>query len=330
MADEKQLTVAELLARNSKERAGADSEGGSRRRRRRSLEDGGVSVAELTGNLEKVKATPAESKHSNVSIDETAPVIPAPKQEQDEKQAADAKAKGTDKVAGEVAEEKAADKSADKASQPSTDDTRVIKRVTDKPEAKQDAKDAKPAQAASQAVPASAQKAAAKDSQKAEQKGVEKKPDAKSDSAKAEAAKADFKDDSKAPKAAAATTAAAGTTAAGAGAAMGDSVPVKAQEKDLLETESDADYEEDDEKLNPFSVLLLALVGIVLGAIVFKGFEILWDSFSRSIVAILAVAVTALMVALVHVLRTNRDGASMALAAFVGLVLTFGPLLIVM
>lgn len=287
MADEKQLTVAELLARNSKERAGADSEGGSRRRRRRSLEDGGVSVAELTGNLEKVKATPAESKHSNVSIDETAPVIPAPKQEQDEKQAADAKAKGTDKVAGEVAEEKAADKSADKASQPSTDDTRVIKRVTDKPEAKQDAEDAKPAQA-------------------------------------------DFKDDSKAPKAAAATTAAAGTTAAGAGAAMGDSVPVKAQEKDLLETESDADYEEDDEKLNPFSVLLLALVGIVLGAIVFKGFEILWDSFSRSIVAILAVAVTALMVALVHVLRTNRDGASMALAAFVGLVLTFGPLLIVM
>lgn len=286
MADEKQLTVAELLARNSKGRAGADSEGGSRRRRR-SLEDGGVSVAELTGNLEKVKATPAESKHSNVSIDETAPVIPAPKQEQDEKQAADAKAKGTDKVAGEVAEEKAADESADKASQPSTDDTRVIKRVTDKPEAKQDAEDAKPAQA-------------------------------------------DFKDDSKAPKAAAATTAAAGTTAAGAGAAMGDSVPVKAQEKDLLETESDADYEEDDEKLNPFSVLLLALVGIVLGAIVFKGFEILWDSFSRSIVAILAVAVTALMVALVHVLRTNRDGASMALAAFVGLVLTFGPLLIVM
>lgn len=263
MADEKQLTVAELLARNSKERAGADSEGGSRRRRRRSLEDGGVSVAELTGNLEKVKATPAESRHSNVSIDETAPVIPAPKQEQDEKQAAD------------------------KASQPSTDDTRVIKRVTDKPEAKQDAEDAKPAQA-------------------------------------------DSKDDSKAPKAAAATTAAAGTTAAGAGAEMGNSVPVKAQEKDLLETESDADYEEDDEKLNPFSVLLLALVGIVLGAIVFKGFEILWDSFSRSIVAILAVAVTALMVALVHVLRTNRDGASMALAAFVGLVLTFGPLLIVM
>ncbi len=43
-----------------------------------------------------------------------------------------------------------------------------------------------------------------------------------------------------------------------------------------------------------------------------------------------AIAVTALMAALVHVLRTNRDGISMTLAAIVGLVLTFGPLLIVM
>ena len=78
MADKKQLTVAELLARNAKDRPGEEK---SPRRRRRSLDEGGISVAELTGNLEKVKATPAEAKHSNVSIDETAPVIPAPKKE---------------------------------------------------------------------------------------------------------------------------------------------------------------------------------------------------------------------------------------------------------
>ena len=114
------------------------------------------------------------------------------------------------------------------------------------------------------------------------------------------------------------------------------SVSVKASEKELDKkdqtdvVETEEDFEEEDEKLNPFSVLLLALIGIVLGAVVFKGFEILWDSFSRSVVAILAIAVTALMAALVHVLRTNRDGISMTLAAFVGLVLTFGPLLIVM
>lgn len=64
MADEKQLTVAELLERNKKA-------GGSERkpRRRRSLEDGGISVAELTGSFKAVPAAPAQSKHAT-PIDE--------------------------------------------------------------------------------------------------------------------------------------------------------------------------------------------------------------------------------------------------------------------
>ncbi|EGT5594171.1 MULTISPECIES: hypothetical protein [Corynebacterium] len=294
MADEKQLTVAELLARNAKEHAGAESEGGSRRRRRRrSLEDGGVSVAELTGNLEKVTATPAQSKHSSVSIDETAPVIPAPKQEEDSKKA---EAPESDKVK---------DAKTESAFQPSTEDTRVIKRVEEK-------------SAPQQSAPAVADKS-----------GVAKSGVAKSDAVKgdkAEAKLAEKESDAKLDDALTPPT--DGATEA--------SVSVKASEKELDKkdqtdvVETEEDFEEEDEKLNPFSVLLLALIGIVLGAVVFKGFEILWDSFSRSVVAILAIAVTALMVALVHVLRTNRDGISMTLAAFVGLVLTFGPLLIVM
>lgn len=280
MADEKQLTVAELLARNAKERAGAESEGGSRRRRRRSLEDGGVSVAELTGNLKKVTTTPAQSKHSSVSIDETAPVIPAPKQEEDSKNSKDTKTES--------------------AFQPSAEDTHIIKRVDEKSAPKQSAP-AGAGVAKSDAVKGDK-------TDKAESKLAEKESDAKLDDAL--------------------TPAADGAT--------GASVPVKASEKELDKkdqtdvVETEEDFEEEDEKLNPFSVLLLALIGIVLGAVVFKGFEILWDSFSRSVVAILAIAVTALMAALVHVLRTNRDGISMTLAVFVGLVLTFGPLLIVM
>ncbi|HAT1276345.1 TPA: cytochrome d ubiquinol oxidase subunit II [Corynebacterium striatum] len=294
MADEKQLTVAELLARNAKEHAGAESEGGSRRRRRRrSLEDGGVSVAELTGNLEKVTATPAQSKHSSVSIDETAPVIPAPKQEEDSKKA---EAPKSDKVT---------DAKTESAFQPSTEDTHVIKRVEEK-------------SAPQQSAPAVADKS-----------GVAKSGVAKGDAVKgdkAEAKLAEKESDAKLDDALTPPT--DGATEA--------SVSVKASEKELDKkdqtdvVETEEDFEEEDEKLNPFSVLLLALIGIVLGAVVFKGFEILWDSFSRSVVAILAIAVTALMVALVHVLRTNRDGISMTLAAFVGLVLTFGPLLIVM
>ncbi|HAT1213051.1 hypothetical protein [Corynebacterium striatum] len=299
MADEKQLTVAELLARNAKEHAGAESEGGSRRRRRRrSLEDGGVSVAELTGNLEKVTATPAQSKHSSVSIDETAPVIPAPKQEEDSKKA---EAPESDKVK---------DAKTESAFQPSTEDTRVIKRVDEK-------------SAPQQSAPAVADKSGVAKSGVA--KGGVAKGDAEKED-KAEAKLAEKESDAKLDDAL--TPATDGATDAG--------VPVKASEKELDKkdqadvVETEEDFEEEDEKLNPFSVLLLALIGIVLGAVVFKGFEILWDSFSRSVVAILAIAVTALMVALVHVLRTNRDGISMTLAAFVGLVLTFGPLLIVM
>ncbi|HAT1244041.1 hypothetical protein ACL1FZ_11725 [Corynebacterium striatum] len=311
MADEKQLTVAELLARNAKEHAGAESEGGSRRRRRRrSLEDGGVSVAELTGNLEKVTATPAQSKHSSVSIDETAPVIPAPKQEEDSKKA---EAPESDKVK---------DAKTESAFQPSTEDTHVIKRVDEKSAPKQSA-------AAGAGVAAAAAGAGATAKSDAAESGVAKGGVAKGDAEKedkAEATLAEKESDAKLDDALTPPT--DGATEA--------SVSVKASEKELDKkdqtdvVETEEDFEEEDEKLNPFSVLLLALIGIVLGAVVFKGFEILWDSFSRSVVAILAIAVTALMVALVHVLRTNRDGISMTLAAFVGLVLTFGPLLIVM
>lgn len=311
MADEKQLTVAELLARNAKEHAGAESEGGSRRRRRRrSLEDGGVSVAELTGNLEKVTATPAQSKHSSVSIDETAPVIPAPKQEEDSKKA---EAPESDKVK---------DAKTESAFQPSTEDTHVIKRVEEKSAPQQSA-----AAGAGVAAAAAGTGAAAKSD--AAESGVAKGGVAKGDAEKedkAEATLAEKESDAKLDDALTPPT--DGATEA--------SVSVKASEKELDKkdqtdvVETEEDFEEEDEKLNPFSVLLLALIGIVLGAVVFKGFEILWDSFSRSVVAILAIAVTALMVALVHVLRTNRDGISMTLAAFVGLVLTFGPLLIVM
>ncbi|MFS0469095.1 tripartite tricarboxylate transporter TctB family protein, partial [Corynebacterium striatum] len=279
MADEKQLTVAELLARNAKEHAGAESEGGSRRRRRRrSLEDGGVSVAELTGNLEKVTATPAQSKHSSVSIDETAPVIPAPKQEEDSKKA---EAPESDKVK---------DAKTESAFQPSTEDTHVIKRVDEKSAPKQSA-------AAGAGVAAAAAGAGAAAKSDAAESGVAKGGVAKGDAEKedkAEATLAEKESDAKLDDALTPPT--DGATEA--------SVSVKASEKELDKkdqtdvVETEEDFEEEDEKLNPFSVLLLALIGIVLGAVVFKGFEILWDSFSRSVVAILAIAVTALMVAL--------------------------------
>ena len=265
MADEKQLTVAELMARNAKNRPDGAT---SSRRRRRSLEEGGVSVAELTGNLEKVKATPAEAKHSSVSIDETAPVIPAPKKEEDkqpETKQAESKQPAAAQGAAVRVEKPKADTEADaeeKRHQPSTEDTHVIQRVKDEPE-KAEAKDTKV------------------------------------------------------------------TTEEPVAPAVPAEPAEPAQDAELEEYDDEEDYEEE-EKLNPFAVVLLALVGIVLGAVVFKGFEVLWENFSRIVVLILAVVVTGVIVGIVHALRTNRDGLSMFLAAIAGLVLTFGPLLAVM
>lgn len=301
MAEEKQLTVAELLARNKQERTGGDKP----RRRRRSLEEGGVSVAELTGSLKKVEATPAQAKHSNVDIDETAPVIPAPKPE-----AAQSDAAQSD---------------------------------TAQPEA------AKPAPAQSEAERIEALKKAefAKKAEEAKKKAAEKK-EAEKKATEDKAAASSIDEAPLDPKAEEDRRILAEKRERDAVKAVstpstGDTTVIKKVEdepetqlEDAATTEIDrvddadpAEYEdaEDDGKLNPVSIILLALVGIVLGAVVYKGFEILWANFNKGLVAALAVAVTAAMAGVVHALRTDRDKAAIVLSIIVGLVLTFGALL---
>ncbi|WP_257181214.1 hypothetical protein [Corynebacterium cystitidis] len=117
--NDKQLTVAELLAR-----AGKDNPDGSerpRRRRRRSLEEGGISVAELTGSFRKVEARPEEAKHSSVPID-----APEPAQK-DESAQKDDSAQKVEPVEPEPENSQA----------PKSDETAVIEKVDDEPAAKQ-------------------------------------------------------------------------------------------------------------------------------------------------------------------------------------------------
>ena len=350
MADQNKLTVAELLARNNKARGEKESKKDNRsRRHRRSLDEGGISVAELTGNLKKVKASPAEAKHTSVSIDEDAPVIRSPKSAEQagadsaKKPAADpaakpaakraaqpaAKAAQTTKPAAKPTTKTAAASSATpaaqkpaatgaaqdaaKKNQPSADDTAVIQRV-DK------AGEAKPAAAKSAADTPAAKKPAA-DKARAEKQGTAKPAAEKP------------KDDKRA-KAAGAGAAAAGAGAAAAAVPTSKKAGVaKSAEEtgNLPKVEDNEDWvEEEHEKLNPVSILLMIVAGILLAIVIFKGFEILWDNFPRLVVAVLALCVTAIMVGVTHALRTARDGFSMFLAGFTGLVLTFGPLLLVM
>jgi len=352
MADKNQLTVAELLARNKKARGEKDGKDEKRsRRHRRSLEEGGISVAELTGNLKKVKAAPVEAKHTSVSIDEDAPVIRAPKPEEkaDSASAKKPAAKPAEKAAEKAAEKpvakpadkpaqpaaaKAAEKPAAKAAQPaakdaakknqpSADDTAVIQRVDKKKADEAEAAAARPAAGKAATGKATADKPAAE--KPAADKAAAEKP-------AAEKERAEKGSKAKGAAAGAGAAAAGGATAAAVPASKKAGVAKNAEETgNLPKVEDDEDWvEEEHEKLNPVSILLMIVAGILLAIVIFKGFEILWDSFPRLVVAVLAVCVTAIMVGVTHALRTARDGFSMFLAGFTGLILTFGPLLLVM
>ena len=340
MADQNKLTVAELLARNNKARGEKESKKDNRsRRHRRSLDEGGISVAELTGNLKKVKASPAEAKHTSVSIDEDAPVIRSPKS------AEQAGADSAKKPAADPAAKPAAKRAAQPAAK-AAQTTKPAARPTTKTAAASSATPAAQKPAATGAAPDAAKKNQPSADDTAVIQRVDKAGDAKPAAAKpaadtpaakkpaAEKARAEKPKDDKRAKAAGAGAAAAGAGAAAAAvpASKKAGVAKSAEETgNLPKVEDNEDWvEEKHEKLNPVSILLMIVAGILLAIVIFKGFEILWDNFPRLVVAVLALCVTAIMVGVTHALRTARDGFSMFLAGFTGLILTFGPLLLVM
>ncbi|ECQ5354071.1 tripartite tricarboxylate transporter TctB family protein, partial [Campylobacter jejuni] len=318
------------------------------------LDEGGISVAELTGNLKKVKASPAEAKHTSVSIDEDAPVIRSPKSAEqagaEKAVAGKAGADSTKKPAADPAAKPAAKRAAQPAAK-AAQTTKPAARPTTKTAAASSATPAAAAPAAQKpAATGAAQDAAKKNQPSADDTAViqrvDKAGDAKPAAAKpaadtpaakkpaAEKARAEKPKDDKRAKAAGAGAAAAGAGAAAAAvpASKKAGVAKSAEETgNLPKVEDNEDWvEEKHEKLNPVSILLMIVAGILLAIVIFKGFEILWDNFPRLVVAVLALCVTAIMVGVTHALRTARDGFSMFLAGFTGLVLTFGPLLLVM
>ena len=72
-----------------------------------------------------------------------------------------------------------------------------------------------------------------------------------------------------------------------------------------------------------------ALAAIVVGVGVFFGFSLLWANAPGILVLVLAIAVTLVMVGLVHALLRHSDKLLMVLAFVVGLVLTLGPRFII-
>ena len=132
MSEEGKLSVADLLARQ-----GGEQTTSRPRRRRRSLEEGGVSVAELTGNLPVVDSVPEQPRHTSVPLDaELEEALQAQPEDADKADKADKPVKT------EKADEAAA--KPDKPT-PAADETKVIPKVKDQPEAKFAAEPADPA-----------------------------------------------------------------------------------------------------------------------------------------------------------------------------------------
>lgn len=324
MAD-KQLTVAELLARAEKE----NPSGARRPRRRRSLEDGGVSVAELTDSFKKVEAKPAEVKHSSVPIDapsdtpkktptqapkpEPTPAAPKPEPKTEPKPVSKVAPKPVQK-----AETKVAPKPADKPAQAESVKLRPA---------------AKPAEQA----PKPAEKPAAAPVSKPVSKPVDKPAPAPAASTTTKVQPAS--DDTTVLRKIEGETEGKAEPVVKQELAQSDDTgeirtvdaPEPQPREDSLdapEAEYDTDYEVEEASVNPILLVLLVFFGVLLGVLGFLAFKWLWANTMAIVAVLVGVAAVAAVVAAVGAMAGSRDKVTMIIAGLAAAVVAFGPALL--
>ena len=370
------LTVAELMARNGRKSAdGADES--SRRRRRRNLETGGVSVAELTGSIPVVTQKDVdEQKVADAAAQAPAARKPAPRVS---RRAAEKPGEVTTQMTP-VKDAPAAAQKPPVAAETRNAETRNaetkstgFKRATTASSGTKpvDAKPAETKPVANKPVenkPAAdksrtpAQPVSHEDARKAEAQliGGDNTAATSNTAAKPAAEKPSaFKPATEKPAANKpfAKAAAVPASTAAASSAKGAPTPVKEKEvasnlkKDPAATRTERtpvpakkddefaaleaaldedeviDYE--DNTISWPAMIGQALLAIAAGVGIFFGFSLLWSNLPSIVVLVLALAVTLLLVGLVHALLRHNDKLLMLLAFVVGLILTFGPRLVI-
>ena len=350
--DSQAISVAELLARNG-QRVGAGGGG----RRRRGVK-GGISVAELTGEFQAVRAATPETPDAETP-DTQAPDTQAPEATTPETKAPAAEAPVDDAPAPET---------------PAVESTAVAepkkKPESEKPESS-DGKGAKDSKDANATVAFSSADAVAarKDADAADKADENTDAAGKDAAAKAEetptlisrAVEADDHraDDRKADDhkfdsgwRSAATTVLepvpaqplahsvdpeprllSGQSVAGDLLRRNDAAAPAQADAGAADTDLDDDSPADPEDLpeeasaaKQWAVLLgQGAVAVVAGALMFKGFEKLWDMLPM-VALILAVLVIVGLVAMVRILRRTDDIASLVIAVVAGVFVTLGPL----
>lgn len=295
------------------------------------------SGAATFGDVELKQDADAQAKRT---AEKKAEPKPEPKTEQKNEQKAERRTSPTDirKTTGVVPEPGAAKKAA--AAQPSDRETApqggkavAASKVENKPTGSAAKTDDK---TAAQAPEKDARAVAAAD--KAGKAGTAEKADSAKKTAKSQKSE-------KVSKAAAATAGA--TTAATAATASAESTKTadradradkasaydadKPEEFHELESTLGEDevLEYEDDRISWPAMIGQALAAIVVGVGVFFGFSLLWANAPGILVLVLAIAVTLVMVGLVHALLRHSDKLLMVLAFVVGLVLTLGPRFII-
>jgi len=320
MAD-KQLTVAELLARAEKE----NPSGARRPRRRRSLEDGGVSVAELTDSFKKVEAKPAEVKHSSVPIDapsDTPKKTPtqAPKPEPT--------------PAAPKPEPKPVSKVAPKPVQKA--ETKVAPKPADKPAQAESVK-LRPAAKPAEQAPKPAEKPAAAPVSKPVSKPVDKPAPAPAASTTTKVQPAS--DDTTVLRKIEGETEGKAEPVVKQELAQSDDTgeirtvdaPEPQPREDSLdapEAEYDTDYEIEEASVNPILLVLLVFFGVLLGVLGFLAFKWLWANTMAIVAGLVGVAAVAAVVAAVGAMAGGRDKVTMIIAGLAAAVVAFGPALL--
>lgn len=304
------LTVAELMARNAKDGARR----ADRPRRRRNLDDGGVSVSELTGSIpvvndedldaagdgsdstaraDRADAAPVADEHPHrggheLEDDPAGDVTEEKVDEVDEVDVVDGEVVD-EELHDEPVEEPVEEPAAEPAAEPargglfSAGETTVIPRVDP-----------------------SAGDVAEEPAEDSAEDSVENSTD--------EVAQDDEHVDESVDES--------------AGEAAVAPEPAHEPAAEAEEHDPDKIVEYEDDAISWPALLGQTAIALVVGVVIFFGFTLLWDKLPTALVLAMAGVVTLVCVGVVHALLRHRHTLVLILAFIVGLVITLGPRLI--
>lgn len=353
------LTVAELLARNAREGGRNASD---RPRRRRNLDDGGVSVSELTGSIPVVKIDDEDgqgeaAEGAGNTADAQSVVAGATGTSEGAVAERHGGHEADDPEEAEAPEASGASESHEGFDEQSTIVQAVVPDslltsanpsgefvavdAEDAEAVNGDAAEEDTADAADAADTADADDTVDADADVVEGEVVDDDTDATDIDDAADADEVDAPDEADdlavVASAGAGATAGAGDLAASslaepeadrASAAVPAEAPAAAASKKTRAPKDDEIVEYEDDTVSWPAVVAQSAAAVILGVLIFFGFTLLWDNLGTVLVLVMALVVTCVCVGVVHSLLRHRDTLLLVLTFVVGIALTVGPRLI--